>query len=72
MNTGNAAVRDDEWMDTAAAAAYLCRSPHTLRMWRRLRTGPKWFRPGNNPHAHVLYRRSDLDAWAERTRGDVI
>ncbi|WP_198679475.1 helix-turn-helix domain-containing protein [Thermomonospora amylolytica] len=43
----------------AEAAAYLRRSPKTLRNWRSRGIGPKYTGRGHG----VRYRRDDLDAW---------
>jgi hypothetical protein len=39
----------------------------TLRWWRHKGIGPRSFKLGR----HVLYERSDLDAWIDAQRGEV-
>jgi predicted DNA-binding transcriptional regulator AlpA len=61
---------DDYWVDTAGAAALLRVSPKTLTSWLS-RGGPK---SSALPRPHRLlyrlyWRRSELDAWAERRPG---
>ncbi len=48
-----------DWFDTAGAARYLGVSPNTLRNWRTLGRGPRFYKIG----ALVKYRASDLDAF---------
>jgi excisionase family DNA binding protein len=50
---------------TSRETAELLRVPvRTLYVWRGAGTGPRAYRVGK----HVLYRRSDLEAWLERRR----
>ena len=44
------------------AARYLGISPATLRLWRSLGGGPRFYKAGEKL---VRYRRLDLDAWIE-------
>lgn len=53
----------DVWSDTEAAA-YLHVKPRTLRFWRQMR-GLPFLAP--TPKVR-LYRRTDLDAWLDRSR----
>jgi helix-turn-helix protein len=45
----------------AEAAAYLARSPKTLRNWRSNGEGPRYVGRGHG----VRYRWRDLDAWMD-------
>lgn len=51
----------DEYLTTAEAAALLRCNEWTLRHYRQDGTGPPSVKLG----AKVLYRRSDIDAWAD-------
>lgn len=42
-------------------AAYLRRTPKTLRNWRSLEIGPAWMKVGRG----VRYRWSDVERWLE-------
>ena len=59
---------DDQLLTIAEAAAYLRTPIATLRYWRHCGTGPDSLKIGR----HVMYWRSDLDAWIEdqRRRGN--
>ena len=52
------------------AADYLRTPTLTLRYWRHLGTGPRWFKLGNR----VVYRAAALEVWLaeleDRARGD--
>jgi predicted DNA-binding transcriptional regulator AlpA len=44
----------------AVEVADITRNPaETIRYWRHIGKGPRWFKVGRR----VLYRRSDVDAW---------
>lgn len=55
---------------TEAEAAQLLRlEPDTLRHWRmRRKSGPPYIQP--HRYGRVLYQRSDLVAWLEKSRTD--
>jgi len=53
----------DDLVSTAEAAAFMRRSPATLRHWRRIGTGPAFLRLARAGRHSVLYRRGDLAAW---------
>ena len=53
---------DDEFLNTAKAAAILDRSPKTLEYWRTMGAGPRYYYQGRR----VRYLRSDLMRWAMR------
>ncbi|MDT4906761.1 MAG: hypothetical protein QOI69_2 [Pseudonocardiales bacterium] len=59
---------DNDRLLTITEAAELLRVPvATLRWWRHKGIGPRSFKMGR----HVVYQRSDLDAWIEAQRGEV-
>ena len=45
------------------AAAYVGRTPETLARWRRLGTGPRYYRIGGEGRAAIFYLIDDLDAF---------
>jgi excisionase family DNA binding protein len=51
-----------EVLTPAQAATYLQMPEETLRRWRTIRTGPRYFRAGR----HVRYRKAELDRWIEQ------
>ncbi|PWJ47390.1 Helix-turn-helix domain-containing protein [Quadrisphaera granulorum] len=53
-----------EHLTPAEAAAYLKRSPETLRYWRHCSKGPTFFRM----ESRVFYDRAELDHWLDRLR----
>jgi predicted DNA-binding transcriptional regulator AlpA len=53
-------VKDGSCLDTRGAADYLAVKISTIRLWRRLGKGPKYFMAGSKL---IRYRRSDLDDW---------
>lgn len=52
----------DELLTTEEVAAYFRTVPATCRYWRSIGKGPRSFKVGKR----VLYRRSDVEAWAEQ------
>jgi predicted DNA-binding transcriptional regulator AlpA len=59
---GNGAVTDpDEILDTDQVAALLQIRASTLKRWRLVKKGPRYFRAGR----HVRYRLSSVLAWVE-------
>lgn len=50
------------YLDTRAAAEYLCLSERTLRNWRYRRQGPRAINLGRR----IVYAITDLDAWVQR------
>lgn len=52
---------DDDLLTTEEVAAYFRTVPATVRYWRHVGKGPRSLRVGRR----VLYRRSDVQAWAE-------
>ena len=50
----------DELFRSPRAAEYLTLSKQTLETWRTQGRGPKYLKIGRS----VVYRRSDLDEWA--------
>ncbi len=50
------------YLTQAEAARYLRLSPRTMERHRVAGTGPRFVKAGRR----VLYRRDELDAWAER------
>ena len=46
-------------MDYRSAAKYIGCSPSALRQWKRLGTGPSYYKLGKL----VRYRKGDLDKW---------
>ncbi len=53
---------------TAVAARRLYVSPRTMIRWRELRKGPPFVRAGRR----VLYRISDIDAWLDKHRAEMV
>lgn len=48
---------------TTQEVADLVRSPReTVRYWRHVEKGPKWFKVGRR----VLYKRTDVEQWLAR------
>lgn len=58
-----ATVVRPRYATTAEAAAYIRRSPGTLKNWRSQGRGPKYHKTGDTPQAEALYDYADLDAW---------
>ena len=59
---------DNDRLLTITEAAEMLRVPvATLRWWRHKGIGPRSFKMGR----HVVYQRSDLDAWIDARRGEV-
>lgn len=52
---------DDKMLTTEEVAAYFRTVPATVRYWRHVGKGPRSLRVGRR----VLYRASDVKAWAE-------
>ncbi len=52
---------DERLLTTDEVAAYFRTTAGTARYWRHVGKGPKSFRAGRR----VLYRESDVRAWAE-------
>ena len=52
---------DDEWLRATDLKAEYGIPERTWSQWRYLGKGPRFYRLGG----HVLYRRSDVAAWAE-------
>ena len=52
---------DDKMLTTEEVAAYFRTVPGTVRYWRHVGKGPRSFKVGRR----VLYRESDVRAWAE-------
>lgn len=53
---------------TELAAEKLFLSPRTMIRWRELRKGPAYVKAGRR----VLYRVSDIDAWLERHKAEMV
>lgn len=49
-------------LDTEELSHLIHITEPTLRYWRHIGTGPKYFRMGGRK---VYYRREDIDAWLE-------
>lgn len=64
--------KDDPWsskyIDTNPAAKILHVSPRTLIRWRDLRKGPPFIKAGRR----VLYRVSDIEAWLEKNKVEMV
>ncbi len=56
--------REPEWLTVGQAAKYLGVAQSTIRKWSDLGRVPAFYTPGG----HRRYRRSDLDAFLERSR----
>lgn len=54
-------LAEPEWLTPKEAASYLRVSKSHLDKLRSYGGGPRFFRPGKRK---VLYRKTDLDAWA--------
>ncbi|WIG18394.1 helix-turn-helix domain-containing protein [Kocuria rosea] len=52
---------EDEFLDEAALAIWLNKSPRSLQRWRRSAHGPAFVRVGKS----IRYRRSDVERWLE-------
>jgi hypothetical protein len=52
-------------LTTVEAAEYLRLSPRTLEDMRVTGNGPRYFKLGPGRRSKVVYRRDDLDAWAQ-------
>lgn len=57
------------FMTTQEAAHYVRLSPRTLERLRTDGTGPRYRKAGPGKKARVLYLKSDLDAWLEKSFG---
>ena len=57
-------------LDSNAAAAVIGISPNTLRYWRCMGRGPRYFKLGASQQAGVRYDPADLDAWNEARKFD--
>ena len=55
---------DNQYLSTRKAAAFLGLSPRTMDRYRMSGEGPSYYRFGHR----VLYRRADLEEWAEARR----
>jgi predicted DNA-binding transcriptional regulator AlpA len=53
-----------DYLDPVEAAEFLGVSPRTMETWRRVRSGPTFFKIGHL----VRYKTSDLRAWLEAHR----
>ena len=58
----------DPLMDTQQTAEYIHHSPRTLIRWRVERKGPPIIKAGRK----VFYRKSDLDAWLDSHRLEMV
>ncbi len=54
-------------LTAAQAAAYLQVPVETLKRWRRIGTGPRYFHAGR----HVRYRLAQLERWAEQREQEI-
>jgi predicted DNA-binding transcriptional regulator AlpA len=54
----------DRYLTTEEIAAQYRTVPATVRYWRHVGKGPQSFKVGRR----VLYRESDVDAWADEQR----
>ena len=54
-------------LDTDQLAAILPVTAETLRFWRHMGKGPKYFKIGGRK---VYYRQEDVDAWLEQQYQD--
>jgi predicted DNA-binding transcriptional regulator AlpA len=59
---GNRKEQPQEALDPKHAARYLGVGESTLRLWRSLGKGPRFFKAGDKL---IRYRRTDLDSWIE-------
>jgi Helix-turn-helix domain len=57
---------EGDYFTAEEAASYLRLAPATLANWRSSGDGPLYLKLG----AKVVYRRRDLDAWADAHRRD--
>ena len=55
-------------LDTDQLADFIHVSADTLRYWRHIGKGPKYFRMGGRK---VFYRQEDIDAWLTEQYKDV-
>src|SRR5256886_4542937 len=60
---GRAAAGESDWLTLGQAAKYLGVAQSTIRKWSDLGRVPAFYTPGG----HRRYRRSDLDAFLERS-----
>lgn len=56
------------YVDTIGAARRMCRSPATLKKWRKQNIGPAYTRTTESTHGRVLYAIEDIDAFLQRLR----
>jgi hypothetical protein len=49
------------YFNVEEAAEYLGLTKHTLNLWRKNKTGPKYYKPSR----HILYDVCDLQDWVE-------
>lgn len=60
------ALPDDAALNTAQASQYLGLSPSTLRNWRSISFGPRYYKATRSDGGgRVFYTRADLDAFRE-------
>ncbi len=59
-------MEPEQYLITEELAERFRTSPGTVRYWRHVGKGPKSFRAGRR----VLYRESDVRAWAEALHAD--
>lgn len=57
-------MSSDFWMTTVDLAALLHVSPKRIAEWRVEGAGPPYVKVGPGRNGRVLYRRSDIDEWA--------
>ena len=58
-------MNDTQYLKEADAARLANLSPHTLRKWRQLQTGPSFVAASGRC---VRYKREDVVAWLESRR----
>ena len=56
----------NEWLDVHGVAAFLDRSPHTIRRWFRAGVGP----PAYKVNGTIRFRRDEVETWLEGHRHD--
>jgi hypothetical protein len=52
-------------LSTADAARLLGLAPYTLRLWRHLGKGPRYFKPSSAKQANVFYLEEDVNAFRD-------
>ena len=56
----------EHYMTTAEVAEFLRAAPETVRYWRHMNQGPRYFKMGRK----VLYAREDVEAFVAAARAE--